>query len=96
MPLSWRYGIAQFGSRPHLRLGSQHWQERSRQHTTRARTRASEEEIDRISRDCARNTGRYYADVIGMHRMDIKKFWDDDMTIDGLHYLKEAREPGAA
>jgi KDO2-lipid IV(A) lauroyltransferase len=55
---------------------------------------ASDEEVDRISRQCSRNTARYYADVIGMHRMDIKKFWEDDMTIDGLHYFEEARASG--
>jgi len=94
MPLSWRYGISRFMSdrvynwapnigkniRSNIRhvLGPD----------------ASEVEIDRISRQCARNTGRYYADVVGMHGMDIKKFWDEDMTIDGVHYLDEAKAAG--
>ena len=94
MPLSWRYGISRFMSdrvynwapnigkniRSNIRhvLGPD----------------ASEAEIDRISRQCARNTGRYYADVVGMHGMDIKKFWDEDMTIDGVHYLDEAKAAG--
>jgi KDO2-lipid IV(A) lauroyltransferase len=94
MPLSWRYGISRFMSdrvynwapnigkniRSNIRhvLGPD----------------ASEVEIDRISRQCARNTGRYYADVVGMHGMDIKKFWAEDMTIDGLEYLDEAKAAG--
>ena len=35
---------------------------------------ASDEEIDRVGRQCARNAGRYYADVVGMHRIDVFSF----------------------
>lgn len=94
MPLSWRYGIARFGSDRVYNWGPNIGK------NVRSNIRhvlgpdASDEEVDRVSRQCARNTGRYYADVVGMHRMDIKKFWDEDMTIDGLEYLREARAAG--
>ncbi len=94
MPLSWRYGIARFGADRIYRWGPNIGK------NVRSNIRhvlgpdASDEEVDRVSKQCSRNTARYYADVIGMHRMDIKKFWDDDMTIDGLHYLDEARAAG--
>lgn len=94
MPLSWRYGIARFGADRIYRWGPNIGK------NVRSNIRhvlgpdASDEEVDRISKQCSRNTARYYADVIGMHRMDIKKFWEDDMTIDGLHYLDEARAAG--
>ncbi len=94
MPLSWRYGISRFMSDRVYNWGPNIGK------NIRSNIRhvlgpdASEEQIDRISRQCARNTGRYYADVVGMHRMDIKKFWDEDMTIDGVHYLDEAKAAG--
>ncbi len=94
MPLSWRYGIARFGSDRIYNWGPNIGK------NVRSNIRqvlgpdAPEEEVDRISRQCARNTARYYADVVGMHRMDIKKFWDEDMTIDGLEYLREAHDAG--
>lgn len=94
MPLSWRYGISRFMSDrvynwapnigKNIRSNIRHV----------LGTGASEAEVDRISRQCARNTGRYYADVVGMHRMDVKKFWNEDMKIDGLEYLDEARAAG--
>jgi KDO2-lipid IV(A) lauroyltransferase len=94
MPLDWRYGIARFISdriydwRPSIR------------NATRSNIRhvlgpsASDEEVDRIARQCARNTGRYYADVVGMHRMDIKKFHDNDLVLEGLHWVNEATARG--
>ena len=94
MPLSWRYGISRFMSDRVYNWGPNIGK------NIRSNIRhvlgpdASEEEVGRISRQCARNTGRYYADVVGMHRMDIKKFWDEDMTIDGVHYLDEAKAAG--
>jgi lauroyl/myristoyl acyltransferase len=94
MPMSWRYGIGRF-----LADRVYDWGPRIGKNV-RDNIRhvlgpeASEKEVDRISRQCARNTARYYADVIGLHRMDIKKFWNEDMTTDGLQYLEEARAAG--
>ena len=94
MPLSWRYGISRFMSDRVYNWGPNIGK------NIRSNIRhvlgpdASESEVDRVSRQCARNTGRYYADVVGMHGMDIKQFWDEEMTIDGVHYLDEAKAAG--
>ncbi|MEX2247686.1 MAG: lysophospholipid acyltransferase family protein [Dehalococcoidia bacterium] len=94
MPLGWRYGIARvmadrvYASRPSIRRN------------VRSNVRhvlgpdASEEEVERIARQCARNTGRYYADVVGMHRMDVRKFYENDLVLEGLNYVKEAQASG--
>ena len=94
MPLHWRYGIARFlsdrvynwGPRigPNIRSNIRHV----------LGPDASDEEVDRISRQCARNTGRYYADVVGMHRMDIKRFFEEDLVLEGLEYVREAQRAG--
>jgi KDO2-lipid IV(A) lauroyltransferase len=55
---------------------------------------ASEAEIDRIARHSVRNTGRYYADVIGMHRMNVQEFYEHDLKLDGIEYVKEAQAQG--
>ena len=94
MPLSWRYGIARFGSDRIYNWGPNIGKNIRSNMRHVLGPGVSEEEVDRVSRQCAQNTGRYYADVVGMHRMDIKKFWEEDMTIDGLHYLQEARDAG--
>jgi len=94
MPLSWRYGIARFVSDRVY-----NWR-RSIRNNVRSNVRhvlgpnATDEEIDRIARQCARNTGRYYADVVGMHRMDTKKFYDQNLRLDGLEYIIEAQRRG--
>lgn len=94
LPMNWRYGVARF-----LADRVYDWGPRIGKNV-RSNIRhvlgpdASEEEVDRISRQCARNTSRYYADVIGLHRMDIKKFWEEDMQIDGMEYFDQARATG--
>ncbi len=94
MPLRWRYGISRFmsdrvydwGPRigPNIRDNVRHV----------LGPDASDEEVDRIARKCARNTGRYYADVVGMHRMDVQKFLRDDLILEGFEYITEARAAG--
>jgi KDO2-lipid IV(A) lauroyltransferase len=94
MPLSWRYGISRFVSD---RVYA--WR-RSIRENVRANVRhvlgpgASEAEVDRIARQCCRNTGRYYADVVGMHRMDPVRFLRDDLDLRGLEYIREAQAAG--
>jgi KDO2-lipid IV(A) lauroyltransferase len=94
MPLGWRYGIARVVSD---RVYD--WR-RSIRRNVRSNVRhvlgpaASEDEVDRIARQCARNTGRYYADVVGMHRMDVRRFYRDDLVLEGLDYVREARAAG--
>lgn len=94
MPLSWRYGIARFVADrvydwgphigPNIRNNIRHV----------LGPDAPDEEVDRVSRQCARNTGRYYADVVGMHRMDVQKFLKDDLELAGIDYIQEARKAG--
>jgi KDO2-lipid IV(A) lauroyltransferase len=94
LPIEWRYGIARFVSD---RIYN--WR-RSIRESVRSNVRhvlgpqASEAEVDHVARSCARNTGRYYADVIGMHRMDVKKFYEENLVLEGLHYIKEAQAAG--
>ncbi|HYM16226.1 MAG TPA: lysophospholipid acyltransferase family protein [Dehalococcoidia bacterium] len=93
-PLRWRYGIARFvadrvydwGPRigPNVRSNIRHV----------LGPAASDEEVDRVARDCARNTGRYYADVVGMHRMDVRRFFDHDLVLEGLEYVTDAQKAG--
>lgn len=94
MPLSWRYGIARVTSD---RVYA--WR-RSIRENLRSNVRhvlgpgASDREVDRIARQCSRNTGRYYADVVGMHRMDVQKFYENDLRLDGVEYIREAQAAG--
>jgi KDO2-lipid IV(A) lauroyltransferase len=91
MPLSWRYGIAMVVSdrvyawRPSIRNAVQS----NIRHVLGPQ--ASEADVDRIARQCARNTGRYYADVVGMHRMNVRHFFENELTLEGLHYVREAQ-----
>jgi KDO2-lipid IV(A) lauroyltransferase len=94
MPLSWRYGISRLMSDRVYNWGPNIGKNIRSNMRHVLGPNASEAEIDRVSRQCARNTGRYYADVVGLRGMDIQKFWDEDMTIDGLEYLDEARAAG--
>jgi len=94
LPLGWRYGIARFVAD---RLYN--WRSSIR-NNTRSNVRhvlgaeASERDVDRIARQCARNTGRYYADVVGMHRMDARKFYEHDLVLDGIDYVRQAQAAG--
>jgi KDO2-lipid IV(A) lauroyltransferase len=94
MPLSWRYGIAKFGSDRIYAWGPNIGKNVRDNMRHVLGPDAPEEEIDRLARQCAENTGRYYADVVGMHRMNIKKFWDHDMQIEGIEYVQEATARG--
>ena len=55
---------------------------------------ASDAEVERVARQMSSNTGRYYADVIGMHRMDVQKFYENDLVLEGLHYVTDAQAAG--
>ena len=94
LPLGWRYGISRVISdrvydwRPSVRNNVRS----NIRHVLGAA--ASEEEVDRISRQCARNTGRYYADVVGMQRMDVSHFLEHDLVLEGLDYVRAAQAAG--
>ena len=94
MPLAWRYGISRIASD---RLYD--WRAWIR-NNTRSNMRhvlgpdATDEQVDHAARQCARNTGRYYADVVGMHRISVRKFLEEELELEGLHYVLEARDRG--
>jgi lauroyl/myristoyl acyltransferase len=94
LPINWRYGFARFISNR-----SYDWRPTVR-NNIRSNVRhvlgpdASEAQIDRVARECAQNTGRYYADLIGMHRMDVKKFFEEDLVLEGLEHIVEAQKSG--
>jgi KDO2-lipid IV(A) lauroyltransferase len=94
MPLSWRYGIARFVSDriydwgPHI---GKNVRDNMRHVLGPA---ASLEEIDRTARQVARSTGRYYADVVGMHRMNVQRFYERDLNLQGVEYVKAAQAAG--
>jgi KDO2-lipid IV(A) lauroyltransferase len=94
MPLSYRYGISRFMSD---RIYN--WRASIR-NATRSNARhvlgpgASDAEVDRVARQMARNTGRYYADVVGLRGMDIKTFYERELTLIGLEHVQEAQRQG--
>lgn len=94
LPLSWRYGISRVVSD---RVYD--WR-RSVRESVRSNVRhilgpgASEDDVDRVARQCARNTGRYYADVVGMHRMDVRRFYERDLVIEGIEHVRAAQAAG--
>jgi KDO2-lipid IV(A) lauroyltransferase len=94
MPLGWRYGISRVVSdrvydwRPSIRRAT-----RSNVRHVLGPT-ATDDEVDRIARQCARNTGRYYADVVGMHRMNVHKFYEKQLILEGVDYVREAQAQG--
>jgi KDO2-lipid IV(A) lauroyltransferase len=94
LPLGWRYGIARFAA--DRLYNHRRWIREN----TRSNVRhvlgpdASDAEVDRIARQCARNTGRYYADVVGMHRMNAREFYEHDLVLEGIDYVREAQAAG--
>ena len=92
--MSWRYGISRFVSdrvydwRPSVK------------NALRSNVRhvlgpdATDDEIDRIARKCARNTGRYYADIVGLYGMDMQHFFDHELDLHGLEYIQQAQAAG--
>jgi KDO2-lipid IV(A) lauroyltransferase len=94
LPLRYRYGVAVIIS---ARVYA--WR-RSIREALRSNVRhvvgpqATDAEVDRIARECARNAGRNYADIVGMHRMDVRKFYERNLVLEGIHYVKEAQAQG--
>jgi KDO2-lipid IV(A) lauroyltransferase len=94
LPLRYRYAISRFSSD---RIYS--WRKSIRENV-RSNVRhvlgpeATAAEIDRVARQCCRNTGRYYADIVGLHGMDTKTFFDRDLDLHGLEYIREAQARG--
>ena len=94
LPLRYRYGISVIISD---RIYA--WR-RSIREALRSNVRhvlgpdATDAEVDRIARECSRNAGRNYADVVGMHRMNVRKFYENNLVLEGIDYVKQAQAQG--
>jgi KDO2-lipid IV(A) lauroyltransferase len=94
LPLKYRYAVSRFmsdciyGLRPTIRRN------------IRSNVRhvlgpnATDKEVERIAKQCAHNTGRYYADIVGLGGMDTKVFYEKDLDLRGLEYIREAQARG--
>jgi lauroyl/myristoyl acyltransferase len=55
---------------------------------------ASEREIRREAREVFRNATRYYADLLHLPHLDLEKFYQEQLDLEGTEYLKAAQESG--
>lgn len=55
---------------------------------------ASSRQVERATREAIRNAARYYADLIRMPRLNVRRFYERDLTLDGLPYLQQAIRGG--
>lgn len=55
---------------------------------------ASGRDVRRAAREVFRNAARYYADLIHVPRLDIQRFRAEQLVLEGLEYLEEARRAG--
>ncbi len=55
---------------------------------------ADEDEIQAATREVFRNATRYYADLIHLGRVDIQRYYNERLDIQGEEYLTEALESG--
>ena len=55
---------------------------------------AGEDEVQRATREVFRNAGRYYADLIHLRRLDVKRFYNERYEIEGEEYLHAAKDSG--
>ncbi len=90
LPVRLRYAIARFLSDNvyRLRPGLQAALQDNMRHVLGPT--ASDEEVDRAARQVARNAGRYYADLVGMPRLDPHKLYQRSIRLDGLEYIQDA------
>lgn len=50
--------------------------------------------VRRGAREAVRNAARYYADLIRMPHIDLRRFCEQDLTLEGLHHLQKALAEG--
>ena len=55
---------------------------------------ASEREVHRAAREVFRNATRYYADLLHLPRMDAQRFLREQLDLEGVEYLRAARDSG--
>lgn len=94
LPLKYRYAVSRFMSdriyqfRPTIRANIRS----NVRHVLGPQ--ATDKEVERIAKQCAHNTGRYYADIVGLGGMDAKAFYDKDLDLRGMEYIHEAQARG--
>ena len=94
LPLRVLYGIA------HVAGDGAYWTRSGMRRAVIANMRqvmgpeASEREVRRAAREVFRNAGRYYADLIHMPRLDMERFFREQLELDGIEYLQAARDSG--
>ena len=55
---------------------------------------ASEREVRRAAREVFRNATRYYADLLHIPRMDVQRFYREQLELEGAEYMREAQRSG--
>lgn len=55
---------------------------------------ASQRDVRRAGREAVRNAARYYADLIRMPHIDLPRFCERDLTLEGLSHLQRALTQG--
>lgn len=55
---------------------------------------APEREVRRAAREVFRNATRYYADLIHIPRLDVQRFYREQLELEGLEHLQAARASG--
>jgi len=55
---------------------------------------ASQRSVCRGAREAVRNAARYYADLIRIPYIDLRRFVVQDLTLEGLHHLQKALAEG--
>lgn len=55
---------------------------------------APERDVRRASREVFRNVTRYYADLLHLPHLDTERFMREQLVLEGVEYLREARDSG--
>jgi KDO2-lipid IV(A) lauroyltransferase len=94
LPLRVLYGIAHFVG------DGAYFLRRGTREAVRANMRqvmgpdASEAEVRRAAREVFRNATRYYADLIHVPHVDVERFYNEGLELEGLEYLRAAQGSG--
>jgi KDO2-lipid IV(A) lauroyltransferase len=55
---------------------------------------ATNREVRRAAREVFRNATRYYADLLHVPRLDVRRFYNEQLDIEGVEYLDDAQRSG--
>jgi KDO2-lipid IV(A) lauroyltransferase len=57
---------------------------------------ASERDVRRAAREVFRNATRYYADLLHVPHMDVDRFYNEQLDLEGLEYIRSAQARNGA